>query len=461
MHKFKLLLNSQILVLTLIVIGCNRDEESTEPKVKTVKDYSADVTFAWNKHYFYLTKINSGYRPPISARALAYIGLAVYESVAPGMKEHQSIANNFPTLVLPKTQSTSTYHWGVAANAAYLFSIKIFIQKMNEQDYKKTDSLANSFYSKFMTECDSSTFNRSKKFGEQVAQSVYTYSIEDGQTNAFRNNKPTDYFPPSGPDKWRSTPPDYLGALTPRWGNVRTFFLKSEDRQLKDPIQFSTDKNSEFYKQVKEVYDAVKNTTTESKWVAEFWSDDLHTYTIDAGGRWIAIADAFMKENKVDLETAIYIDTKLGLTLHDAAVLCWHAKYTYNLLRPVSFINENIDINWRPILRDPTKPTGQQIGVTPQHPSYPSGHSVFGQAAVEILINTFGDKINFTDRTHEKETYFDGRPRTFTSFTQMSEENAYSRIPLGVHYRMDCVEGLRLGKIVGQRINAVNWKKAI
>ena len=42
----------------------------------------------------------------------------------------------------------------------------------------------------------------------------------------------------------------------------------------------------------------------------------------------------------------------------------------------------------------------------------------------------------------------------------MADENAYSRIPLGVHYRMDCVGGLKLGKKVGQRINQVSWEIA-
>jgi hypothetical protein len=51
-------------------------------------------------------------------------------------------------------------------------------------------------------------------------------------------------------------------------------------------------------------------------------------------------------------------------------------------------------------------------------------------------------------------------PRSFKSFNEMSKENAYSRIPLGVHYRMDCEEGFRIGKIVGQKTNNFAWKKA-
>jgi membrane-associated phospholipid phosphatase len=41
----------------------------------------------------------------------------------------------------------------------------------------------------------------------------------------------------------------------------------------------------------------------------------------------------------------------------------------------------------------------------------------------------------------------------------MAEENAYSRIPLGVHYRMDYSEGLRLGYQTGKAVNRLAWEK--
>jgi membrane-associated phospholipid phosphatase len=41
----------------------------------------------------------------------------------------------------------------------------------------------------------------------------------------------------------------------------------------------------------------------------------------------------------------------------------------------------------------------------------------------------------------------------------MGIENAMSRIPLGVHFKMDCTAGIELGELVGKRVIALNWEK--
>ena len=40
----------------------------------------------------------------------------------------------------------------------------------------------------------------------------------------------------------------------------------------------------------------------------------------------------------------------------------------------------------------------------------------------------------------------------------MAEENAYSRIPLGVHWRMDCKAGIDLGYVIGRKVNKLPFK---
>ena len=51
------------------------------------------------------------------------------------------------------------------------------------------------------------------------------------------------------------------------------------------------------------------------------------------------------------------------------------------------------------------------------------------------------------------------RTRSFSSFYDMAIENAYSRIWLGVHWRMDCDEGVRMGYLCGRRVNSLPFKK--
>jgi len=108
--------------------------------------------------------------------------------------------------------------------------------------------------------------------------------------------------------------------------------------------------------------------------------------------------------------------------------------------RPETYIRKQINPDWK------------SLHETPSFPAYPSGHAAFGAAAAEVLTDALGNKFELTDRTHEKRPEFAGTPRSYSSFAEMAQENAASRVLLGVHYRMDCEEGLRLGKIIGKKV---------
>jgi hypothetical protein len=104
-------------------------------------------------------------------------------------------------------------------------------------------------------------------------------------------------------------------------------------------------------------------------------------------------------------------------------------------------------------------------GITPAFPAYPSGHSGFAGAGGKILssIFEFNDKhpgtYSFVDNCHRERSEFLGVPRLLPSLRAMAEEDAYSRIPLGVHFRMDCDEGIRMGEVAAQRVLELPWKQ--
>jgi membrane-associated phospholipid phosphatase len=113
-----------------------------------------------------------------------------------------------------------------------------------------------------------------------------------------------------------------------------------------------------------------------------------------------------------------------------------------------------LDEEWNTIMC----PDGSGGYYTPNFPTYPSGHATFSSAAAEVLTDLFGADYAFTDRSHEGRTEFNGTPRSFPDFYSMALENAYSRVPLGVHFFMDSDAGTELGYKVGKRVNALPWK---
>jgi hypothetical protein len=134
--------------------------------------------------------------------------------------------------------------------------------------------------------------------------------------------------------------------------------------------------------------------------------------------------------------------------VYDAFIACWNAKYVYNLQRPVTYINRNIDASWRPYI------------VTPNFPTYTSGHSTQSGAAARVLTDMFGIK-SFTDTTHINHGLVPAQQaRKFNSFVQAADEAAISRLYGGIHYSFDNNDGLLCGQCIGQAIHdRVNFKE--
>jgi hypothetical protein len=68
---------------------------------------------------------------------------------------------------------------------------------------------------------------------------------------------------------------------------------------------------------------------------------------------------------------------RVGMAVCDAFIACWHQKYTYNLIRPVTYIKRLIGPGWLPASttaqRSRTASPGEQIGRAVSALSLPSG----------------------------------------------------------------------------------------
>ncbi len=449
------------MALAIFVAGCKNDPEiDIDDSASLAASYDAKVPYEWNGLFLEIDRFSPGYRPPAAARMLAYTGLAAYEAAVNGMPKFNSMEPSFPGLPLPDIDPSKEYHWPAAVNAAYGEMFRYFYPHVDQRFITQINALENKLQSEFTGKTSLEVISRSIVYGKAVAQAVTRWSETDTEGHeAFRRPRPASYNPPvegpNGEQLWQPTFPDYTRALFPYWGQVRAFALREEDKIARPPLPWSEDPYSQFYNQAKEVKLWVDNATEEDRWIAEFWSDDIFELTFEPAGRLVALANQMVAEEKVSLEQAVELYAKMGMALCDVGIAVWHSKYLYNVERPVQYIRRVIDPNWKTILNNPI---ANVIGMSPEFPAYPSGHSGFGGAGGAILTHIFGTHA-LTDRCHEKRTEFLGMPRSFNNPIEAGVENAYSRLPLGVHYRMDCDEGLRMGYLAAQRVTQLPWKK--
>lgn len=447
--------------LILLVAGCARDEEPNPSEFGETNQYSHETALRWNEVFLDLERFTPGYRPPVSARALAYVGLAAYESVLPGMEnDYNSMEDFFPGLDLPEPETGQSYHWPTSLVAAYAKSLELFFPTAPAEQQFKIYELQNEFFLRYKQSLPHDVFTRSSAFGRTVAQAVFDWSATDatGHEAYLKNADPT-YVPPTGIGKWQPTYPDYSPALLPRWGQVRTFAATSADI-VQPPLEYSEQPGSALYQQALEVKDMVlqikQGGLEEDKWIADFWSDDCPILTFTPAARWVAVANQVIEREKPNLSKAVETYARLGMALNDAGVRCWGEKYRFNFERPIDYIRRvQGDPNWNTVMC----PDGSGNFYTPNFPAYPSGHATFGAVSAEVLSDLYGSNYSMTDRCHEGRTEFKGTPRNFNSFHEMAEENAYSRVPLGVHFWMDSEAGLQLGYGIGQKVNALPWRK--
>lgn len=464
-----------LLGSALAVVSCRRNE--VEQPRKLAREFDSEVYLRWNDVFLEIDRYAVGYRPGPVPHALGYLGFASYEAIVPAIPELNSLARLYPELQMPKFDESLEYHWPAVVNEVYSYLMKRFffhMENSHPSEFAKIERTRRVLYSKFEQETTPEILERSVQRGIEVARAFYEWERTDPAAhNAFLNPQP-DYNAPKGPGFWEPTVPDFTRALFPFWGQVRTFALREEEQLCPPPIPYSEHPLSLFFNQGMEVYLTVKNIKEngpgayEQRWLGEFWSDDILGLTFSPPARPIAIANQIAAAEKVNLAEAAELYAKMGMALNDASVALWNSKYVYSLERPVSYIRRVISqhypdaANWLTILNNPVD--GFE-GVTPAFPAYPSGHAGFGGAGAKILssLYEYNDRrpgtYSFTDRCHIYRTEFNGTPRTLASFYDFAFENAYSRVPLGVHFRMDCDAGIRLGELAAQRILELPWKR--
>ncbi len=436
--------------------GNNNGGNNNPPGGTNVALLENNLIHEWTELLLEIERYAGGMRPNATARALAYIYLATYETALPGMRDYTSNEHRLQGFNIQNNRRPNRIHYGLALNNCFTKVLDHFLINLPSEQRDKIKALQEQIENDLPNNLSNRLVEDSKEWGDYVAKRVINYSQTDNAAEAqILEPQPTSYVPPTGDGYWTYSA-DPERALFPYWGSVRTFIIAPEETTSVTPMSYSENPNSPYFAQMMEVYNlnnAAKEGNTEQLWIAEFWSDDVEGLTFSPPARQFAIANQLIKKYNLNMEETLALYIKLGFSLNDAAVSTWKYKYQYMVMRPNVFIHEFIDPGFQ------TNLFRLVYWPNPSFPGYPSGHSCFASAAGGVFINTFGNATNFTDRSHEGRTEFQSTPRTFTSFEQMAEENGNSRIPLGVHIRMDCTEGLRLGYEISDAVNLYDLRE--
>ncbi|MGB5269027.1 MAG: vanadium-dependent haloperoxidase [Eudoraea sp.] len=425
-----------ILLAIGSLVACNKNEE---PIVVTPNDLHMAIDKVTE------IMIHDIFSPPVASRIYVYPNIAAYEIIALNDQNYNSLVGQARELTaIPKPDASKPVNYSLAALVAHMdVSSRVIFSE--EQLAIFRDSLYTIWESKNARE-----FNASKEYGLQVAEHIANWMSSDNYNQT--RTMPKFTVDTDDPSRWQPTPPAYMDGIDPHWNKIRPFVIDSANQFIPTPPPpFSMEEGSEFYKEVKEVYDISveitdKGDASEEIAIAQFWDCNPYvsvtrghlmfaTKKISPGAHWIGITKIAAKKTNSDFNKTVYAYTKTSMAIADAFISCWDEKYRSNLIRPETLINEHIDENWKPVLQ------------TPPFPEYTSGHSVVSGAAATALTEIFGDNFDFADDT---EVAYGLPVRSFNSFNEAADEAAISRMYGGIHYRKAVAVGVKQGRDLGK-----------
>jgi hypothetical protein len=338
--------------------------------IKRVNQDNSDVVLDWNA-----TLLNAIYEdkttPPVASRNMAITQTAVFDAI-------NSITGTYKNYHFTGTAPTIVSAEAAAVSAAHQVLINLYPGQKSYFDNALTASLAEI--------TDGTAEDNGVTFGRTVADDILTLRSADGSSNTIT------YTPGTNAGQWQPTSPGFAPALLPQWGQVTPFALTSGDKFRPDgtPALNSAEYTTEF-NQVKDLGSKNStNRTAEQSQIAKFWADGSGTFT--PPGHWNQIAQNVAATKGNSLVDNARVFALLNISLADAGIAAWDAKYTYNFWRPITAIqnadsdgnaNTIADASWTPLL------------TTPPFPEYVSGHSTFSGAAETILTGLLGNTLRF------------------------------------------------------------------
>ncbi len=358
--------------------------------------------------------------PPYASRAYAYLSVAQYDACIAGyyykalynrtapFNVDAKIITLLPKSTLPSYPSEDAVVMGASVELLKLLfpGDQDFINQKAEE-HKRARLIAGANVR--------SDLDAGEALGKSVAAKFIARARGDRAGAAVGN--PTVWLKlqtdceARGEVPWISQDAPLRPCMLPLFGNVKSWLFDSLTMvtAIRPPAPPGTG-SIQFKNETEEIYQMQKNLTREQKRIATFWSDGVGSYTPPGHWNYIA-ATEFAQLNFSEARWARNM-ALVNMSLMDAGIVCWDAKYFYYNPRPMQ-VDTRIKTD---------------IGL-PNFPAYISGHSTFSGAAATVL----GYII----------------PAKAQQFAAMANEASMSRMYGAIHFRSDCEVGITTGNKVG------------
>jgi PEP-CTERM motif len=383
---------------------------------------SADVIIDWNNVMLDAIRVDAMIAQR-ATRVMAMTHTAIYDAVNSIDDTH------FPYHVNLNVPSTTSRE-AAAAQAAHDVLVNVFPAQQATLATALNNSLSGIPAGPAKTD--------GVALGSSVAGSIIALRAND------HSGDTTPYTPGTLPGQWRPTPPGFAPAQVPNWPTVTPWAMTSGS-DFRDPVGPPALSSAAYAAELNEVkaLGAASSATRTADQTnsARFWAG-----APGPPAHWNQIARTVAAAEGNTLSENARLFALVNLAEADAVIVSFDNKYQFNFWRPVTAIQladqdgnaaTEADPNWLPLL------------TTPPYPSHSSGASTIAGAAGEILKQFYGtDNISFTI------TVAGIGDRSFTSFSQASQETADSRMYGGIHFRFEDERGRNDGIALSQFIFA-------
>ncbi len=399
---------------------------------------SPDAAISWNAKLMEIAESEDGFLTLKGLRTAAMMHIAIHDALS-------SISGRYATYAYKKRAPDAD---PVAAAVEAAFAVA-------SDQYPAQGQALKALRTKWlMTVPEGTAKSDGIVLGNEAAKAILSKRMNDGWNTAVEYK-----WHPMGPGVYAEfrehsgTPEGFIFGAG--WGKAKGFALTSPDQfRSPAPPQINSPAYAAAYNEVKALgrFQSVDRTPDQTH-LALWWKD----FAENSHNR---LARDLAALETLELDEAARLFALVNMSVFDAYVSVFNNKFHYNHWRPYTAIR------WAANDGNPQTEPEETWTNTHRHtyafPSYPSAHGTACAAAMTAFADVFGDDYAFSMRTSFVDVAgpFSGKiemkppTRNFRRFSEAASECALSRLYLGIHFRYDSEEGVKLGRKIG--LNVVN-----